>query len=109
MAFHAAQLLSFFGFLITYPAGFPIRYELSDVPGFAAQAGQGVPGADIACPQSLVPGKCALGSIPDAVVTCAGMPECQAIVHYFDGGCFFLSLLYHFCIAMHKYMQETFY
>lgn len=69
----------------TVPAGFPIRYELSDMPGFTAQAGQGVPGADIQCAQSLIPGKCALGSLTDAVITCITNPDCQAVVHYFNG------------------------
>lgn len=67
------------------PAGFPVRYELNDLPGFTAQAGQGVPGADITCPQSLLPGKCAVNDTTDVVVLCIRTPECAAVVHYFRG------------------------
>ncbi|KAL4419965.1 hypothetical protein ABPG75_007063 [Micractinium tetrahymenae] len=69
--------------------GFPICYELNDVPGFTAQAGQGVPGADIVCEQSLIPGKCALASTADAIITCVRTPDCLAVVHYVNGtdGC----------------------
>ncbi|PSC73227.1 serine threonine-kinase [Micractinium conductrix] len=73
----------------TPTAGFPVRYELNDLPGFTAQAGQGVPGADITCPQSLLPGKCAVNDTTDVVVLCIRTPECAAVVHYFRGldGC----------------------
>lgn len=71
------------------PAGFLATNKLSDVPGFTAQSGQGVPGADLQCNQTLIPGKCALSNTYDAIIVCVRTPDCQAVVHYFNGtdGC----------------------
>ncbi|KAI7842434.1 hypothetical protein COHA_004073 [Chlorella ohadii] len=70
-------------------AGFPVRERLVDLPGFTAQAGQGVPGADLQCNQTVIPGKCAVSSVLDAVILCTRVPGCEAIVHYPNGtdGC----------------------
>ena len=51
---------------------------------------QGVPGADLQCNQSVIPGKCALNSVLDAVVLCIRTPDCEAVVHYPNGAVGFL-------------------
>ncbi|PRW45625.1 hypothetical protein C2E21_6054 [Chlorella sorokiniana] len=70
-------------------AGFPVRERLVVLPGFTAQAGQGVPGADLQCNQTVIPGKCAINSVLDAVVLCTRVQDCEAVVHYPNGtdGC----------------------
>lgn len=49
----------------------------------------GVSGADMACPNTAVPGKCGFPLLLDALITCGSLPACTAIVHYFRGldGC----------------------
>jgi hypothetical protein len=48
-----------------------------------------VPGADLQCNQTAIPGKCAVNSVLDAVVLCTHTQDCEAVVHYPNGtdGC----------------------
>ena len=74
------------------PAGFPIRSTHPEHPGFVGQAAQGLnatPEHPVLCPQSLLPGGCAVGSLDEAFSVCLGTPNCRSIVQYWNGtsGC----------------------
>lgn len=47
----------------------------------AAQPGPG----DLQCSQSVLPGRCAIVSLQEAMSACLGMPACRTIVHFYNG------------------------
>ena len=70
------------------PTGFPLRYTLESVAtvGFSKLPGQAIEGADFPCAPSLLPGKCAADSLPEALLRCyVATPACKAVVFYAKG------------------------
>ncbi|KAL4452701.1 hypothetical protein ABPG75_008363 [Micractinium tetrahymenae] len=66
-------------------AGFPVRYQAPQTPGFAALQAEGVAGSDMQCDGSVLPGRCAFASVDAAVQACSGLPDCSSVVIYFLG------------------------
>lgn len=62
-----------------------MRSELLDAGTFETYPGRGMQGGDLECNDSLVAGKCALGSISWAAVTCGIWPDCDTVVYYASG------------------------
>lgn len=57
--------------------------------GFTPLAAQGILGGDYECPESLLPGACAIRGTLTAASTCIRSPECRAVTVYQNGtdGC----------------------
>lgn len=53
---------------------------------FTELEGQGIDGADLPCAHSLVPGKCVLSILDEAMLVCHALGElCKAVTVYFKG------------------------
>ncbi|KAL4452702.1 hypothetical protein ABPG75_008364 [Micractinium tetrahymenae] len=70
-------------------AGFPVRYQAPQTPGFVARQAEGVAGNDMQCDGSVLPGRCAFASVDAAVQTCSTAADCDSVVIYYRGldGC----------------------
>lgn len=60
---------------------FPCDPPLQQAVEPAARPGMG----DLQCSQSVLPGRCAIRSLQEAMAACLGMPACRTIVHYYNG------------------------
>ena len=69
------------------PAGFPTTSIYGEqVFKFTELQGQGIEGADLPCAPSIVPGKCALPVVDEAMLVCHAMGGlCKAVTVYFNG------------------------
>lgn len=77
------------------PAGFPLRQNALDVPGFSTAGTQGMRGGELPeCPGTVIPGSCAFNELADAAFVCLFLqPNCNAMVVYPRGapGCCLLA------------------
>lgn len=69
------------------PSGFPTTSAYGEqVFKFTELQGQGIEGADLSCAPSIVPGKCALSNVDEAMMVCHAMGGlCKAVTIYFHG------------------------